>query len=64
MGIARFEELASGARYLIEKKKFYLVGPNHIRFGLSPIDAGPAGAIPALRELLVSGVVYLLSLPA
>lgn len=60
MGIARFERLATENGYLIAQKKFYIVGPNHIRFNLTPVDAGLFGHIPLIRELLVSGVVYLL----
>lgn len=63
MGIGRFESLAGRAGYGIERKKFYLVGPNHIRFGLVPVAAGVTGSIPVVRELLVSGVVYLLGIP-
>ncbi|HUL43448.1 MAG TPA: class I SAM-dependent methyltransferase [Bacteroidota bacterium] len=61
MGIGNFEHLLRETNYRIEKKKFYTIGPNHIRFGLKPLGAGVVGSIPGLRELLVSGVVYLLS---
>lgn len=60
MGIAKFERYVQQANLTIAKKKFYLISPNHIRFGLHPIEAGVLGKIPGLRELLVSGVVYLL----
>ena len=63
MGISRFESLAVQAGYGIERRKFYLVGPNHIRFGLVPVGAGAFTSLPVLRELLVSGVVYLLGIP-
>jgi len=62
MGIVKFQRLARETGYCITQRKFYLIGPNHIRFGLKPVDAGIVGRIPALRELLVSGVVYVLSL--
>ena len=62
MGIRRFETLAVGAGYSIDAKKFYLIGPNHIRFGLSPVSGDFLKAVPFLRELMVSGVVYLLTL--
>ena len=62
MGIAKFQRLTREAQYDITWRKFYLIGPNHIRFGLKPVDASVIGRIPLLRELLVSGVVYVLSL--
>ena len=62
MGIAKFQRLAHETGYCIIRRKFYLIGPNHIRFGLKPVGAGIVGKLPVLRELLVSGVVYVLSL--
>lgn len=61
MGIGKFERLVAETGYAVDRKKFYLIGPNHIRFGLTPVGAGPIGSTPLVRELLVSGVVYLLS---
>lgn len=61
MGIGKFERLLNETRYSIDHKKFYLIGPNHIRFGLTPLDAGLIGTIPLLREVLVSGIVYVMS---
>jgi hypothetical protein len=60
MGIAKFEEYVRESGLKILKKKLYLISPNHIRFGLTPVSAGVVGEIPLLQELLVSGVVYLL----
>ncbi|MDY0109309.1 MAG: class I SAM-dependent methyltransferase [Candidatus Krumholzibacteria bacterium] len=60
MGISRFERFAREADLAVTRKKFYLISPGHIRFGLRPCSAGLLGRIPLLRELLVTGVVYLL----
>ena len=35
--------------------------PNHIRFGLKPILAGPIVRVSLLNELLYTGVMYLLA---
>lgn len=61
MGVRKFESLARDAGLRIDHKKFYIISPNHIRFGLTPAGAGVLGEIPFLRELIASGVVYLLS---
>ncbi len=62
MGIRKFEALANGAGYGVVAQKFYIVGPNHIRFGLTPLSGDFLAGVPFFRELLVSGVVYLLEL--
>ncbi|MFN0157261.1 MAG: class I SAM-dependent methyltransferase [Bacteroidota bacterium] len=61
MGMKEFERIAARNHLTIDGKQAYLIGPNHIRFGLKPIAAGPVAEIPLLGELLSSGVVYLLS---
>ena len=60
MGMKKFENLADKAGMHIIGKQAYLISPNHIRFGLKPIPAGPVADIPVLSELLCTGVVYLL----
>jgi SAM-dependent methyltransferase len=60
MGIGKFESLVNSSSLRIAHKKFYAIGPNHIRFGLKPLDAGVLGKIPGIRELAVAGVLYLL----
>jgi SAM-dependent methyltransferase len=62
MGIAEFERIVQASRYTIEHKRFYVIGPNHIRFGLKPLGAGVFGAIPLLREILVAGTIFVLKL--
>jgi SAM-dependent methyltransferase len=61
MGMRQFEKLAERGRLRIVGKEAYLISPNHIRFGLKPIPAGPIARIPILREFLCTGVVYLLA---
>jgi 2-polyprenyl-3-methyl-5-hydroxy-6-metoxy-1,4-benzoquinol methylase len=60
MGMAKFERVVSESNLQITQRKCYVIGPNHIRFGLTPLDAGIFGKIPVLREFAVSGVLYLL----
>lgn len=60
MGMRKFERLASGAGFTVAGKQAYLISPNHIRFGLTPLPAGPLASVPLLDELLCTGVVYLL----
>lgn len=60
MGIHQFEKIVSTCNLQIEKSKKYIIGPNHIRFGLKPISIGIFGNIPYLNELIINGVVYLL----
>jgi SAM-dependent methyltransferase len=61
MGMTSFEKLVATGSLRIERKKAYLIGPNHIRFGLRPVPAGPFSKIPLAKEFLCSGVVYLLA---
>jgi 2-polyprenyl-3-methyl-5-hydroxy-6-metoxy-1,4-benzoquinol methylase len=63
LGIRSFEKLIRDAHLRIERKKMYLISPNHIRFGLRPLGAGIMASIPIVREFIVSGTVYLLSKP-
>jgi SAM-dependent methyltransferase len=60
MGMKKFEQLAGDARLRIAHRQAYLISPNHIRFGLTPIPAGPVAGLPVIGELACSGVVYLL----
>lgn len=60
MGMAVFERLSKGSGFTIEQRKSYLISPNHLRFGLRPTEARFLGSIPFLREILVTGVVFLL----
>ena len=60
MGMAAFERITTGAGLRIRHKRAYLISPNHIRFGLRPLPAGPLAHVPLLGELLSSGVIYLL----
>lgn len=61
MGIAGFEAIITRNHFHVDQREAYLIGPNHIRFGLKPIPAGPIADIPLLREFIVTGVIYLLS---
>ena len=61
MGMRKFEDLITRGGLHIAGKETYLISPNHIRFGLKPIPAGPVARIPLLREVLCTGVVYLLA---
>lgn len=60
MGIHKFEKLLESCGLSVEHVRKYIIGPNHIRFGLKPISAGWFGNIPILNELILSGVIYLL----
>jgi hypothetical protein len=60
MGMGKFERLAATAGFAVAGKQAYLISPNHIRFGLTPVPAGPLSSVPLLGELLCTGVVYLL----
>ena len=60
MGMHKFEEIAAQGGLTIVGKQAYLISPNHIRFGLKPIPAGPVAEIPVLGEIVCTGVVYLL----
>ena len=61
MGMRAFEGIARSSGLKVVQKQAYLISPNHIRFGLRPVPAGPICGIPFLGELLCTGVVYLLS---
>lgn len=61
MGMDKFEEIIMRGGLAVQHKQAYIIGPNHIRFGLKPIPAGPVANIPVLREIACTGVVYLLS---
>ena len=61
MGMKKFEQIASDGGLRVAGKETYLISPNHIRFGLKPIPAGPIAKIPVLNEILCTGVVYLLA---
>jgi 2-polyprenyl-3-methyl-5-hydroxy-6-metoxy-1,4-benzoquinol methylase len=63
MGLRAFERIAGEAGMGIRQRQAYLISPNHIRFGLRPVPAGPIVALPWLSEVLCSGVVYLLTPP-
>ena len=60
MGMKKFEQIVSRGKLRVVGKETYLISPNHIRFGLKPIPAGPIARIPLLNEILCTGVVYLL----
>lgn len=61
MGMSKFEEIIAHGGLRVQGRQAYIIGPNHIRFGLKPIPAGPIADIPLLREVACTGVVYLLS---
>jgi SAM-dependent methyltransferase len=60
MGMGGFESIVTRNGLRVEQRKAYLISPNHIRFGLRPLSAGVIGTIPLLREVLCTGVVYLI----
>jgi SAM-dependent methyltransferase len=62
MGIRKFEKLLPPAGLSIVAMQAYLISPNHTRFGLSPIGGNILARIPAVKEVLISGVIYLLSI--
>ena len=61
MGMRKFERFAAASALNIVGKQAYFISPNHIRFGLKPIPAGPIADIPILGEFICTGVVYLLA---
>lgn len=61
MGIGKFETLVRNVGLSVLGRHAYIISPNHIRFGLTPISAGAVATIPGLREVLCTGVAYLLS---
>ena len=60
MGMKKFERIVSEGGLTVQHKQAYFISPNHIRFGLKPIPAGPVAEIAVLGELVCTGVVYLL----
>jgi ubiquinone/menaquinone biosynthesis C-methylase UbiE len=60
MGMRKFEQIAARGGLKIVGKQAYIISPNHIRFGLKPIPAGPVAEIPIIGEVVCTGVVYLL----
>lgn len=61
MGMRAFERVAARNGMRIAARAAYLIGPNHVRFGLRPLRADALAGVPLLGELLCSGVVYLLA---
>jgi len=61
MGMRKFERIIARGGMDIVGKQAYVIGPNHIRFGLKPIPAGPIANVPVISEIVCTGVVYLLS---
>ena len=60
--LARAEAAFAGAGLRAEHCELFLVRPEHsLRYGVPTVGAGPLGAIPVLRELIVSGAYYLLA---
>lgn len=62
MGLRKFKKLISASSLKVVYVKNYVIGPNHIRFGLKPVSAALFGKIPILNEIITSGVMYLLKL--
>ncbi len=61
MGMRSFEEVSRRNGLEILFKRAWLIGPNHIRYGLRPLSAGWLSRVPLLGELLCAGVAYLLA---
>jgi SAM-dependent methyltransferase len=61
MGIRKFEAIVRRNGLHVRWRQAYIIGPNHIRFGLKPVPAGFVVRFPVLNELLCSGIAYLLS---
>jgi SAM-dependent methyltransferase len=61
MGMRKFQRISQRCGLRILRKRAYVISPNHIRFGLRPLNAGFLSEIPGVNELICSGVVYLLS---
>jgi SAM-dependent methyltransferase len=60
MGMRKFENIVARGRMDVVGKQAYIIGPNHIRFGLKPIPAGPIANVPVIGEIVCTGVVYLI----
>ncbi len=61
MGMRKFEKIVARGKMDVAGKQAYIIGPNHIRFGLKPIAAGPIANVPVIGEVVCTGVVYLLA---
>lgn len=61
MGMKKFEQLVGTTGLRLSHKQAYIISPNHIRFGLTPIPAGPVAGLPIIGELVCTGVAYLLA---
>lgn len=61
MGIRKFEAVVRHNGLHVKRRQAYIIGPNHVRFGLKPVPAGFVVRLPGLNELLCSGIAYLLS---
>jgi 2-polyprenyl-3-methyl-5-hydroxy-6-metoxy-1,4-benzoquinol methylase len=61
MGMRGFERVAARNGMRITARAAYLIGPNHIRFGLRPLRTDLLARVPLLGEVLTTGVVYLLA---
>ena len=61
MGMKKFEQLPAAAGLKLEAKQGYFISPNHIRFGLKPVQNNVVAELPFAGELFTSGVIYLLS---
>ncbi len=61
MGISGFERIVRSAGLSVSGRQAYVIGPNHIRFGLTPIPAGFLVHLPGVREVVCTGMVYLLA---
>jgi SAM-dependent methyltransferase len=62
MGMRSFERIAADGGLRVHRKRAYFISPNHIRFGLRPVPAGPIASVPVIGEVLCTGVAYLLKL--
>ena len=61
MGMTKFERLVPGAGLRVEQKQGYIISPNHIRFGFTPMPSNFIAGLPVVGEMFTSGVVYLLA---
>ena len=61
MGMRAFEAIVRRNNMRVAGKKAYLISPNHIRFGLTPLAAGAVARVPLLGEVLCTGVAYLIA---
>ena len=61
MGMKKFEQIAAQGGMRVERRQAYIISPNHIRFRLKPVPAGPLARLPLVREFACTGVIYLLA---